>query len=280
MQSEYKDFFKNARSAGQVRKDPPPVRKKKVALSPQSEMAANLRSRRRRHDYKRRKYWFLATLSFLGATVCGYALYDLDNVESFLSQTEFKFNFKQSAGAEEKPAASADSTAQQETTKTAEKPGATKDGDKTETAAKEKAGESVQVTSEVKMTKQHLTSFLKRQRELDAREDELNRLEAELRLQKEEIDKKLLEINNVRSNIAATLEDRIKVDAEKVDTLVQVYSTMKPVQAAAVIEEMEEDLAIEILSKMKKKNAADIMNLVKPAKLKVFSEKFAGFKTQ
>lgn len=58
----------------------------------------------------------------------------------------------------------------------------------------------------------------------------------------------------------------------------QLYSSMKPQQAAQVFETIDEDLAIEIISKMKKKNAAEILNLVKPEKAKLFSEKYAGYK--
>jgi len=53
---------------------------------------------------------------------------------------------------------------------------------------------------------------------------------------------------------------------------------MKPAQAAKVFETMDEDLAVEILGKMKKKNAAEVMNLIKPEKAQVFSEKYAGYK--
>jgi flagellar motility protein MotE (MotC chaperone) len=57
-----------------------------------------------------------------------------------------------------------------------------------------------------------------------------------------------------------------------------MYSNMKPPQAAKVFETMDEDLVVEILGRMKKKNAADIMNLLKPEKAQIISEKYAGYK--
>jgi flagellar motility protein MotE (MotC chaperone) len=57
-----------------------------------------------------------------------------------------------------------------------------------------------------------------------------------------------------------------------------MYSNMKAPQAAKVFETMDEDLAVEILGRMKKKNAADIMNLLKPEKAQILSEMFAGYK--
>ncbi|WP_221932208.1 MotE family protein [Ectopseudomonas mendocina] len=93
-----------------------------------------------------------------------------------------------------------------------------------------------------------------------------------------ELEKRLKELEEMRSKISGILEDRVKADDEKVDTLVQMYTNMKPPQAAKVFETMDEDLAIEILGRMKKKNAADIMNLLKPEKAQILSEMFAGYK--
>ena len=53
---------------------------------------------------------------------------------------------------------------------------------------------------------------------------------------------------------------------------------MKPPQAAKVFETLDEDLAVDILTKMKKKNAADILNLLKPERAQSLSEKYAGFR--
>ncbi|HWU44850.1 MAG TPA: hypothetical protein VN132_15465, partial [Bdellovibrio sp.] len=124
----------------------------------------------------------------------------------------------------------------------------------------------------------HLKKLSERQKELDAREEELNRQEVELQKQKEELEKRLAELDGMRGKISDMLQDRVKADDQKIDTLVQMYSNMKPPQAAKVFETMDEDLVVEILGRMKKKNAADIMNLLKPEKAQIISEKYAGYK--
>ena len=78
--------------------------------------------------------------------------------------------------------------------------------------------------------------------------------------------------------IAQTLKDRVEVDQEKVTKLVDLYSNMKPKQAADVIGSINEDLAVEVLAKMKKKSAAEIMNLLSPEKARVLSEKYTGYR--
>jgi flagellar motility protein MotE (MotC chaperone) len=123
-----------------------------------------------------------------------------------------------------------------------------------------------------------LFKLAERKKELDQREEDLNKKSAEIEKQKKDIESKLVQLEDYRTKISTLLKERITVDSSKVDTLVQVYSNMKPIQAAQVFEKMDEDLVIEILSRMKKKSAADILNLIKTEKAQVFAEKYAGYR--
>jgi flagellar motility protein MotE (MotC chaperone) len=126
----------------------------------------------------------------------------------------------------------------------------------------------------------HLSKLNERKKELDAREEELNRVEAELAVQKQNLDSKLVDLEKARKNISSVLEERVVADDKRVETLVQMYSSMKPQQAAKVIESIDEDLAVEILGRMKKKVAAEVMNLMKSEKAQVLSEKYAGYRAR
>lgn len=119
--------------------------------------------------------------------------------------------------------------------------------------------------------------FKDRKKALDQKEEELKAWETEIQTQKSELDTKIAEIQKIRKDISAQLEERVKADQGKIDTLVQVYTQMKPSQAAKVFENLDEDLAVDILTKMKKKSAADILNLLKADKAQLLSEKFAGY---
>lgn len=145
--------------------------------------------------------------------------------------------------------------------------------------AAEKATEKAKSTTELSESEiNHLKKLVQRKEQLDAREAELGRLETELATQKEELEKKLKTMDETRMGISTMLQERTTQDEAKVETLVQVYSTMKPAQAAKVLETLDEDLAVEIVGRMKKKNAAEVLNLMKPEKAQVFSEKFAGYR--
>lgn len=124
----------------------------------------------------------------------------------------------------------------------------------------------------------YLFKLAERKKELDAREEELNKKATEIAEQKVEIEAKLKQLEESREKISSLLKERISTDGQKVDNLVQMYSNMKPSQAAKVFETLDEDLVIEILSRMKKKNAAEVLNLIKTDKAQMFSERYAGYR--
>ncbi len=124
----------------------------------------------------------------------------------------------------------------------------------------------------------HFTKLNDRKTELDLREKELNELESELHEQRREIENRIKKLEEIRSQIGQVLKDKVEVDEERIKKLVEFYSDMKPQNAAQIVATLNEDLAVEILGRMKKKNAADILNLLKPEKAQVLTEKFAGYK--
>jgi flagellar motility protein MotE (MotC chaperone) len=130
-------------------------------------------------------------------------------------------------------------------------------------------------------TQEELSFFNKlseRKLELDAKEAELAKLEEELQKQRVELDEKLKQLESMRGQIAQTLKARVDEDKTKVTKLVEVYSGMKPVQAAKVIETINEDLAVQVLDRMKKKSASDILNVMSSQKAQRLSEMLAGYK--
>jgi len=123
-----------------------------------------------------------------------------------------------------------------------------------------------------------LYKLTERKKELDLREEDINKKAKEIDQQKTYVEQKLKELEEYRIKISSMLQDRVKADAAKIDNLVQIYTNMRPGQAAKVFETMDEDLVIEILSKMKKKTAADVLNLMKAEKAQLFAERYAGYR--
>ncbi len=117
-----------------------------------------------------------------------------------------------------------------------------------------------------------------KRRELEKKERRLAQLEEDLQKQKEEIEKQLKEMQEMRTNISTKLDRKVAADQESIDKLVGVYSNMKPKNAALIISQIDDDLAVKVLGKMKKQSAAEILNFVEPKKAQFLSEKFTGLK--
>lgn len=272
MPSGYDQFFKTAQQVnGKANSLQKPMTKKSTVKSKKNDSSRNqtlaefeaqiaktLESQAAVKKAKRKKIpWRVVFTSFFGVLATLWALGNLEKVEKFFTHVEIQF--LGTAHAESTPAA---------TEAPAEGANPSKEAVKAEPTKKEWSKDDID----------HFVKLNERKRELDLREEELNRLEAELGAQKQELEGKLRKLEETRGQISTVLEERVKVDEQKVDTLVQMYSNMKPQNAAKVFETIDEDLAVEVLGKMKKKNAADIMNLLKPEKAQVLSEKYAGYK--
>ena len=117
-----------------------------------------------------------------------------------------------------------------------------------------------------------------RKKELDQKEEALKKLEEELQKQKDEVAMRLQQLEETRKKISGQLEGKVQADLERVEKLVAFYSNMKPQSAAKVFQDLDEDLVVELLQKMKQKNAADIMNLLPAEKAQKLTERFAGYR--
>lgn len=153
---------------------------------------------------------------------------------------------------------------------------------KKENSADAKVEHGAEAKNEVKESVPQDTSYLsklnERSQALDQREKELNELEEELQRQKVQVDQRVKELEEIRRQIASTLKEQVEVDQQRVAKLVELYTNMKPKQAADVIANLTDDLAISVLASMKKKNAAAIMDLLPSERARLLSEKLTGYK--
>ena len=164
------------------------------------------------------------------------------------------------------------------------------DGEKAATSTDGKAAKATALpvgkVSHLKSDGDHLTmknasvykALKDKRRELEKKERRLAQLEEELQIQKAEIEKQLKEMNAMRRDISSKLDQKVVADQESINKLVGVYANMKPQNAAIIISQIDDDLAVKVLGKMKKQNVAAILNFVKPDKAQMLSEKFTGMK--
>lgn len=248
MTSGYDKFFKDVRKA---RKDKRLSRAKKSTFPIRSLMAI---------------------FAMLVASI--FLLVEWDNVDSVIKKTQVRiFSFAIAEDAKDKADVKKNQEGQENKStnkKDEEKNAQSSDGE----------GENVK-NEKQRWTPEEIILFSKldsKKKELDQREVELNKLEEELQKQKVVLENKMKELDQIREKISTQLSNQVQMDEEKVAKLVEFYSSMKPANAAKILSTINEDLAVEVLGKMKKKEAAEILNLLEPDKSQKLSEKYAGYK--
>lgn len=205
-------------------------------------------------------------LQFVLFIICGLGLFmaieNFDKIESTLQKLEFSLGVAQAA----------ETSSVSSTTASPEK------NSSASVLTSGTATASATARAENEDDTDYIYNLSARKKVLDQREEELNKKAAAIDAQKIAIEKKLIELEEYRAKISNMLQERIKSDDAKIETLVQVYTSMKPSQTAKIFETMDEDLVIDILSRMKKKSAAEILNLIKTEKAQAFAERYAGYR--
>lgn len=276
MQQGYDKFFKQARKAAGVDKAPrfqvKPSSTKTQLGSPEAQIKKAMQRRisEKKAQRARAKAPFpvgaFVTVG-VGLAVAVIAFVYPQSYEWVMNHVEIGV-YGQAHAADQKAAKPADSAA---AAKPAEEKAAVNSGETKVAEMPDTRGWTPEETS-------FFNKLSERKRELDMREAELAKLDEELQKQRVELDEKLKQLEATRKEIAQTLRSRVDNDTEKVNKLVDVYSGMKPQQAAKVIETVDEDLAIQILDRMKKKSAAEILNVMDAKKAQRLSEMLAGYK--
>ncbi len=159
-------------------------------------------------------------------------------------------------------------------------PAATKEHEKEDVAAKEetkKLPKKVSKGGEVSDNTKYIQHLEERKAALDEKEKQLKELEEKLQLEKVALGKKVEELEAKRRDIASKLESRVQEDEESLKKLVDMYTNMKPQNAAQVMVSLDDELAINVLKRMKKQTAGNILNFMPPQKAKSLSEKYTGY---
>jgi len=267
MSDNYSEFFKAATSArnGEGRRSGSNPKRKRPKVRKDLPRSENVSSKPVQKARRKRVEFPLQSLIFIvfGLSVATVGYLNPDICDDYLSRIEVGVFGKANAG----------EAAKEKTSETKEQSRAKPSVASDSTNSDENSKSAKQSAEDLS----HFSKLYERKKELDRREAELNDLEKELHKQKADIETRIKKLEKLRVQISKILKQRVDVDQKKVARLVDFYSNMKPQQAAKIIGTLNEDLAIEILGKMKKKNAAEIMNLLTPEKAQTLTEMFAGY---
>jgi flagellar motility protein MotE (MotC chaperone) len=115
--------------------------------------------------------------------------------------------------------------------------------------------------------------------DLNARQLALDKKEAELKALELELDEKLQKLKALEVRMQALIDSAGSIQEEKMQHLVDVYSNMKPKQAAQVLETLDEPIAVRILAGMSGRKAGEILSSVRPDQAARLSEALTRLQT-
>ncbi len=110
--------------------------------------------------------------------------------------------------------------------------------------------------------------LLEMRKKLENRELQLAKREKDLKILKQAVDNEIQRLTSLYQNVEES-------EKQQIIYLVKVYESMRPEQAANLISEIDEKVALKILNNMKGKKAGAILSQVNPTKAGRLSEKLA-----
>ncbi len=135
--------------------------------------------------------------------------------------------------------------------------------------SKEAAKEDAQAGQEDKLDPKLLNT---QKAALAAEEKRLAQKKAELVAIKKELNNKIEKLTQLRNEIRSEIAGKKAVETKKLKHLIKIYSAMKPQSAAVLIEKLDKNLAVELLSKMKGDAVGKILSYVDTGKAAAISE--------
>ena len=111
-----------------------------------------------------------------------------------------------------------------------------------------------------------LTSLTKRREELDKRQAELDMREKLMMATEQRLDQKLAEIKSIQGEIQAAVGTLNDKQQKEIASLVKVYENMKPKDAAAIMQDLDRTILLEVASRIKEAKMAPILAAMEPSK--------------
>lgn len=109
-----------------------------------------------------------------------------------------------------------------------------------------------------------LQELSRRREELDQREQTLVQKEGLLAAAEQRIDKKIAELDTIRSDIEALIKKYDEQEEAEVQRLVKIYEAMKPKDAARIFDQLDMNILLQVVERMAERRVAPILADMSP----------------
>lgn len=113
-----------------------------------------------------------------------------------------------------------------------------------------------------------LQSLSQRREEIEQRAREIDEREVLLKAAEQRIDQKIAELETLQGSIEALLVKHDEQTDGQMQSLVKIYESMKPKDAARIFEELDMDVLLEVVERMKERKTAPILAEMNPDRAK------------
>jgi len=120
-----------------------------------------------------------------------------------------------------------------------------------------------------------LQRLAERREELDARERELETRAALLQAAERRIETRVGELRDLEAVIEGLLEKHSDQEMEQINQLVQIYSNMKPKDAARIFNDLDMPILLTVIENMKERTAASVLAEMTPDRAKQVTTELA-----
>lgn len=120
-----------------------------------------------------------------------------------------------------------------------------------------------------------LQGLASRREELERRSGDLDQREALLKAAEQRIEAKVQELKQLQGTMEALVRKYDDEEETRKKSLVKIFETMKPAEAARIFEQMDLPILLDIIERMKERNAAPVLAQMHPARAKQVTAEIA-----
>lgn len=110
--------------------------------------------------------------------------------------------------------------------------------------------------------KEMYQDLTKRRQELEDKEKKLSEREALLEAAQKEVDRKVTEMEGLRDELKDLLKQQTAEEAARIQSLVKIYSGMKPKDAARIFNTLDTDILMQVVENMSESKVAPVIALM------------------
>ena len=121
-----------------------------------------------------------------------------------------------------------------------------------------------------------LQELAERREALDIKAKEIDKRAIQLKVAEDEIDKKIKQLKEYEQKLNALINKYNQTEQENVNSLVKLYASMKPKDAARIFNTMDVDISVAILRGMKPSSSSAILSQMDAQKAQTITAELIG----